>query len=132
MGRTIITGRGKKLVGGGRSRVVGSEVGRRRTRLGLTGGAESATDRRRERAEGVAMIGLRLLATVATWALGAVGPATVAVVQDRLGLFDGPNGAAFATGEARRGDRLVVRRDVGGGWLAVEPPRGAFSLIDEE
>jgi hypothetical protein len=57
--------------------------------------------------------------------------ATAEVVAEALEVLDGPDEAAFPTGRVRRGDRVTIRSVEPGGWLAIEPPSGSFSWIDQ-
>lgn len=59
-------------------------------------------------------------------------PATAEVVAEALDVFDAPDEAAFPTGRVRRGDRVVIRAEEPGGWLAIEPPAGSFSWVDRD
>lgn len=52
------------------------------------------------------------------------------VSADALVVLEEPDDTAFATGRLRRGDPVVVRREGPSGWLAIDPPRGAFSWIE--
>lgn len=80
------------------------------------------------------MVALRL---AACW-LGLIAPATVpeargaggVVVVDRLDVLDGPDDAAYASGELRRGDRVATVEGGRPGWLAIAPPPDAFDWVD--
>ena len=41
-----------------------------------------------------------------------------------------PGEKVYATSKLRKGDRVLVRREEAGDWLAIEPPRGSFSWIN--
>ena len=67
------------------------------------------------------------------WALApSPGGDAAEVVAEALEVLDAPDEAAFPTGRIRRGDRVVIRAEEPGGWLAIEPPAGSFSWIDLE
>ena len=61
--------------------------------------------------------------------IGLAGP-TAEVTADALDVYDAPGTAAIRTGRLARGARVRVRAEEGD-WLAIEPPRGSFSWIDE-
>ena len=73
------------------------------------------------------MPGLQVFALL----LGLLGT-TAEVTAESLDVYDQPGGAAIRTGRIRRGDRVVVRGDEGGGWLAIAPPHGSFDWIEED
>lgn len=54
------------------------------------------------------------------------------IVADRLEYDDAPGGEGFAAGTIARGQPVTVRGREPGGWLAIEPPEGAFCWIDAE
>jgi len=67
--------------------------------------------------------------------VGAAEPAAtggrVEVTADRLELLVEPDPRAYATGQARRGDRLSTTGVAApAGWLAIEPPMGSFVWIE--
>jgi len=64
--------------------------------------------------------------------VGAELPAPAAVVAESLDVFDEPDNASFATGRIKLGDRIVVLDELGEGWLAIEPPPGSISWIDQD
>jgi hypothetical protein len=53
------------------------------------------------------------------------------VVADGLELFVEPDGASYSVGSLERDEIVRVLRPEPGGWLAVEPPEGAFVWVDE-
>lgn len=76
----------------------------------------------------------RLVAPLLCWGLlGQVdAPGEAWVAADALTVLAEPDDAAFATGRLKRGDRVVIRREDAFGWLAIEPPEGAFSWIERD
>ncbi len=74
---------------------------------------------------------------LASWLCGlltmqaADAPRRAWVATDTLVVLEEPDDAAFATGRLRRGDPVVIRREDPDGWLAIEPPKGAFSWIEK-
>ncbi len=52
------------------------------------------------------------------------------VVVAPLEILDEPDDSAYASGELATGDRVVVVPGAGPGWLAIEPPDGAFDWIE--
>jgi hypothetical protein len=81
------------------------------------------------------MLGQGVMALVL--GLAAVPPpgdrATTAVVRaESLDVFGEPDASAFPLGQLRRGDRVVVRGAESDGWLAIDPPPGSLSWIDQD
>jgi len=56
------------------------------------------------------------------------GRARVAV--DSLLVVNEPDDAAVATNRLSRGDEVFIIRDGMDGWLAIQPPKGSFSLVE--
>ena len=71
------------------------------------------------------MTGLRVLAML----IGLAEPGAE-VTAATLDVYDAPGPAAMRTGKLRRGARVRVRGEESG-WLAIEPPKGSFSWIEE-
>jgi len=61
--------------------------------------------------------------------IGLAAP-TAEVTADVLDVYDAPGAAAMRTGRLARGSRVRVRGEEGD-WLAIEPPKGSFSWIEE-
>jgi hypothetical protein len=59
-------------------------------------------------------------------------PAGAAVTADSLDVFDGADGASAVSGRLARGDRVVVRDADRTGWLAIDPPAGAFCWVERD
>lgn len=77
-----------------------------------------------------------LLAILAIGCAGAGSPARSAgvparVVADGLDLFVQPSGASYTVGALDQGDTVQVLGEKNGGWLAIEPPEGAFVWVNE-
>ncbi len=53
------------------------------------------------------------------------------VVVRRLEVFNEPDDQGFATTHLDRGEKVVVRKTLGGGWLAIAPPEGSFHWVDD-
>lgn len=60
-----------------------------------------------------------------------VSPRAAIVTDATLEVFDAPDPGALPTGSLRRGQKVVVEREDPGGWLAIRPPGGSFSWIEE-
>ncbi len=58
-------------------------------------------------------------------------PRTAYVSVASLLVLEEPDDAAYVTGRLKRGERVVVRREGPAGWIAIEPPNGAFSWVEE-
>jgi hypothetical protein len=54
------------------------------------------------------------------------------VVEDVVEVFDAPDPGGMPTSKLRRGERVSVRREEPGGWVAIVPPPGTFSWIEAE
>ncbi len=52
-----------------------------------------------------------------------------AVVTTRVKVRSGASENHYQTGYLETGDRVIVVRDAGSGWLAIEPPKDSFSWI---
>lgn len=64
-------------------------------------------------------------------AISAGAPRPAWVEADVVEVMDEPDDAAFSTGRLERGARVSIRRDGPDGWATIDPPEGAFSLIEE-
>ncbi len=53
------------------------------------------------------------------------------VVEDMVEVFDAPDPGGVPTARLKRGERVSVRREEPGGWLAISPPPGSFSWVDD-
>ncbi len=73
-----------------------------------------------------------VLCGLLTQAPRAPAPRQAWVAADGLIVLEEPDDAAYATTRLKRGDRVVVLREEPVGWLAIEPPRGAFSWIERD
>ena len=52
------------------------------------------------------------------------------VAVDSVDVLDEPDDGAFSTGLLRYKQQVTIRRDGPSGWVTLDPPSGAFSLID--
>lgn len=59
-------------------------------------------------------------------------PYEATVDADDLYVRSGPGTKYYPTGKLQSGQRVTVRRLDPGGWLMIDPPEGAFSLIPAE
>jgi len=63
---------------------------------------------------------------------GAGARAASAEVQvERIDVFNEPDDTGFVTSRLDRGDKVVVRKVLPGGWLAIDPPSGSFHWVDD-
>ncbi len=58
-----------------------------------------------------------------------VAPYTAAVIEGDTPVHSGPGRNYYTTGRLRRGATVEVYRHDQGGWLAIRPPEGSFSLV---
>jgi len=59
-------------------------------------------------------------------------PYTATVVQTTADVRSGPGEKMYVTNRLGRGDKVNVVGQRDGGWLAIEPPEGSFSWINEQ
>lgn len=59
-------------------------------------------------------------------------PYVAYVNSDRATVHSGPGKVHYATDELRRGFKVEVFRHDPGGWCAIRPPTGSFSLVPAE
>lgn len=53
------------------------------------------------------------------------------VIEDGAEVLDAPDPGALPTGKLRRGERITVRRREINGWLAIAPPPGSLSWVED-
>jgi hypothetical protein len=58
------------------------------------------------------------------------GRSAARVKAASLDVFDEPDLSAYSTGQLKSGTRVVVRRELSGGWVAIDPPPESFSWVD--
>jgi hypothetical protein len=58
-------------------------------------------------------------------------PAEAEVIVAALDVFDDPDDTSTTSMQLRQGDQVMVRDAEQPGWLAIEPPAGAFCWIEE-
>ncbi len=58
-----------------------------------------------------------------------LSPYTVTVLEDGAPVHSGPGRNYYETGRLHRGAEVEVYRHDQGGWLAIRPPDGSFSLV---
>lgn len=76
------------------------------------------------------------LVTLVALSIGAVAtraqevePYVAAIAADDAPVHSGPGRNYYVTGRLRRGAEVEVYRHDAGGWLAIRPPEGSFSLV---
>jgi hypothetical protein len=63
--------------------------------------------------------------------LYAQSPSSEAVIAvPEVEVRCGPSAVYYPTGKLRQGDKVKVREEKEGGWLAIDPPEGSFSWIE--
>jgi len=77
--------------------------------------------------------GLVVLVLIAGAAPPAQTPAPTIgrVVAEGAEVFDRADGTGFVVAELAPGSRVTIDHEVGGGWLAIEPPSSVFCWLDE-
>lgn len=58
-----------------------------------------------------------------------VAPYVATIAEDGAPVQSGPGRNYYVTGRLRRGAEVEVYRHDAGGWLAIRPPDGSFSLV---
>lgn len=58
-----------------------------------------------------------------------VSPYSAVVAADGTAVHSGPGRNYYVTGRLRRGAEVEIYRHDAGGWLAIRPPDGSFSLV---
>ncbi|MDZ4783734.1 MAG: hypothetical protein SGJ19_26095, partial [Planctomycetia bacterium] len=58
-----------------------------------------------------------------------LSPYAVTVLEDGAPVHSGPGRNYYETGRLHRGAEVEVYRHDQGGWLAIRPPDGSFSLV---
>ncbi len=75
------------------------------------------------------MMALVSLVASATMDAGEVYPYRAKVSVDTVDVRCGPGWNYYATGQLDRGEEVEVYRQQAGGWLAIRPVAGSFSLV---
>jgi hypothetical protein len=76
--------------------------------------------------------GISLLFMIGLTAQAQPAPGKQTVTVPEVEVRSGPSAQFYATGKLRLGDTVeVVRIEEGGAWLAVKPPEGSVSWINE-
>jgi hypothetical protein len=55
----------------------------------------------------------------------------IEVVAPSLQVYDQPKATSYLTDSLRQGDRVKVRDQIAGGWLAIDPPSSGIYWIEE-
>jgi len=72
-----------------------------------------------------------LLAAVMASAVSADEPYSVWIVPGGAEVYSGPDETYYATQALAAGDECQVFEQLPGGWLAIRPPEGSFSVVSE-